>query len=374
MKIALLIRALERGGAERQLVNLAEGLAGKGHEVHVLSFYADGALLPDLRDAGVPVRVVGKRGRGDMTGFFARLVGALRDIAPEVLYTSMPAANIAGCLAGRLAGRPAVVWRVAASEMDLGRYHWFSGLSYRVEALCASMPALVIANSHAGREAVLKQGYAPDKVKVVWNGICTDWYRPDAELGAGRKRQWGLDAGKWTIGQVARSDPKKGYEDFIDAATMLCDRRDDVQFLGVGVGSDGYGRRLRERAERQGIGERITWRGLEKDMLAAYNAMDINTLSSRFGEGCPNAVAEAMACGVPCVVTDVGDSARIVARPQQVVSPESPEALAEAWARLLDRLDADRASVARESRERVVESLSVERYIDETESLLVGVR
>lgn len=374
MKVVLLIRALERGGAERQLVTLAEGLSNRGHEVYVLSFYANGELLPDLERAGVPVRTLNKKGRWDMAGFFLRLVRLIRRIGPDVLYSSMPAANIVAVLAGRLAGDPALVWRVASSEMDLSRYHWFSGLSYRIEALCASRPAAVVANSYAGRDAVVQRGFAAESVKVVSNGIRTNVFAPAANVGATLRRRWELDDSKWTIGQVARSDPKKGYEDFLDAAALLCGQRSDVQFLCVGVDSGDYARGLKDRAQRIGVADRVTWRGMEEDMFPVYNAMDINTLASRFGEGCPNAVGEAMACGVPCVVTDVGDSAMMVGETGAVVSPASPQALAQAWARLLASLETDKTATSKAVRERIRREYSVDRYIDETEALLLGIQ
>lgn len=372
MRIALLIRALVRGGAERQLVTLAEGLSKKGHEVFVLSFYADGELLPELQRSGAQVRTANKRGRWDMAGFLVRLLRELRDIRPQVLYSSMPAANIVGCLAGRLAGRPRIVWRAASSEMDLARYDRFSALSYRIEAACSSMAGVIVANSVAGRKAAVERGFAPGKVKVVRNGVRTDVFQPDKGAGAALRRQWGIDDGSWVIGQVARSDPKKGYEDFLDAAALLCERRSDVRFLCVGIEPGDYAHVLGERAAGNGIASRVTWRGMEEDMGAVYNAMDINTLASRFGEGCPNAVGEAMACGVPCVVTDVGDSGIVVGRTGEVVPPASPPDLVEGWMRQLEKLEADRSAVKEAARARIIEEFSVERYVEETEAILLG--
>lgn len=374
MRIALLIRALDRGGAERQLVMLADGLARRGHDVHVLSFYGGGELVAELGDTDASCRAVTKRGRWDMAGFLVRLVRELRRIGPEVIYSSMPAANIMSALIRPLTRKPAVVWRLASSEMDLSEYHWFSALSYRVEAMLASVPELIVANSSAGRAAALGRGYPEEKVSVVVNGIHTGVFAPRRESGDALKRAWGLDEGKWTVGQVARSDPKKGYEDFLAAAKILCDQRDDVQFVCVGVDSGDYTLRLKDEAERKGISDRMLWRGVEDDMGPVYNALDINTLASRFGEGFPNAVGEAMACGVPCVVTDVGDSAVIVGDCGEVVAPQSPEQLAQGWTRLLDRLQTGREALSDRARKRIVEDFSVDRYIDETEKLLRGLR
>lgn len=372
MRIALLIRALDRGGAERQLVTLADGLASRGHDVHVLTFHDDGALVPELRRAGVAVRFVKKLGRWDMVGFPARLVRELRSIAPDVVYSSMPAANVASVLTRSLVHGPAVVWRLASSEMDLSKYHWFSALSYKIEAMLASRPDLIVANAISGREAAVRRGYPADLVKVIANGIQTGPFAPREQSGKAIRRAWGLDEGKWTIGQVARSDPKKGYEDFVSAAKFLRGIRTDVQFMCIGVDSGEYALRLKKQAQQAGLSDCVTWRGMEEDMGPVYNAMDINTLSSRFGEGFPNAVGEAMACGVPCVVTDVGDSGIIVGDTGETVPPGSPEQLARGWARLIDRLDTDRDQLKRRARQRIVDHFSVERYVDETEQLLLG--
>lgn len=374
MRVALLIRALDRGGAERQLVMLAGGLVRRGHDVHVLSFYGGGKLTAELKDTGANFRAVTKHGRWDMAGFFVRLVRELRRIEPEVVYSSMPAANIMGALIRPLTRKPDVVWRLASSEMDLSEYHWFPALSYRVEAMLASIPELIVANSSAGRAAALGRGYPAEKVNVVVNGIQTGVFEPRRDSGHALKRAWGLDEGKWTVGQVARSDPKKGYEEFLAAAKILCEQRADVQFVCVGVDSGDYTLRLKDEAERKGIADRVIWRGIEDDMVPVYNAMDINTLASRFGEGFPNAVGEAMACGVPCVVTDVGDSAVIVGDCGGVVAPGSPEQLAQGWMRLLSRLETGREGLNDKARKRIVENFSVDRYIDETEKLLRGLR
>lgn len=372
MRIALLIRALDRGGAERQLVTLADGLSAKGHDVHVLTFHDNGALVPELQATGAVVRPVKKQGRWDVAGFLVRLVRELRSIAPDVVYSSMPAANVASALTRSLVRGPAVVWRLASSEMDLAEYHWFSALSYKVEAMLASTPELIVANAISGREAAVRRGYPADHVKVIANGIQTGLFVPREQSGKAVRHAWGLDESKWTIGQVARSDPKKGYEDFLSAAKILRGIRTDVQFLCIGVDSGEYALRLKERAKQAGISGCVTWRGIEAEMGPVYNAMDINTLSSRFGEGFPNAVGEAMSCSVPCVVTDVGDSGIIVGDTGETVPPGSPEQLARGWTRVIDRLEADQGDLKRMTRQRIVDHFSVERYIDETEQLLLG--
>lgn len=349
-------------------------MSERSHDVHVLSFYGNGELLEELKETGARFWTAEKRGRWNMAGFLVRLVRELRRIRPDVVYSSMPAANIASTLVYPLVGKPDTVWRLAASEMDLSRYHWFSALSYKVEAMLASRPGAIVANSFAGREAAVRRGFPAGNLNVIVNGIRTDIFASREQLGEALKRSWGLDERKWIVGQVARSDPKKGYEDFLSAAKMLCERRADVQFVCIGVDPGEYAARLKETARQMGIADRVIWRGIEDDMVSVYNVLDINTLSSRFGEGVPNSIGEAMACGVPCVVTDVGDSGKIVGETGEVVAPGSPEQLVQGWTRLLSRLESNRVEIGRKARERIVENFSVDSYIDKTEELLLSFR
>jgi glycosyltransferase involved in cell wall biosynthesis len=122
-------------------------------------------------------------------------------------------------------------------------------------------------------------------------------------------------------------------------------------------------------AHALGIADRVVWAGARPDMPAVYNALDLLVSSSAFGEGTPNVVAEAMACGIPCVVTDVGDSAAVVGDPQCIVPPGDAPALARAMLQRLD--DLDRGAVAREAlRQRIVTRFSMEALIDRTEAAL----
>lgn len=340
----------------------------------VLTFYGNGPLLPDLEAAGVSCWAARKRGRWDFFRFCVRMIGELRRLRPAIIYSSMPAANIlAACL--RIAvGRPVVVWRLAASTMELSRYDWFTSLSYRIEAALSGVPAAIVANSDAARDSAIVRGMDPARLFVVDNGIDTDAFSTESGSAGGLRKRWGLESYKWVIGQVARIDPKKDYATFIEAAALMCDRRGDVGFVCVGATPGAAFARLRELADERGLGCRIAWEPMQSNMPAVYSAMDINTLSSAFGEGFPNAVGEAMACGTPCVVTDVGDSARIVGDAGEVIPPGSPAPLADAWERLIERLEREGRGPGRAARDRVVRNFGLAACIDATEALLRSVR
>ena len=110
------------------------------------------------------------------------------------------------------------------------------------------------------------------------------------------------------IGRIARLAPDKGYPIFLEAAALLSKERKDVRFVIAGAGPESYRRQLQLLSQELGLAERLIWAGARPDMPAVYNALDI-LCSSSDSEGFGLTVAEAMACGVPCVATDVGDSA-----------------------------------------------------------------
>lgn len=373
MRIAIVIRSLAAGGAERQLVVLANGLVEKGHEVHVISFYDGGPFLTALDVPGISLTTIRKSGRWDIAGAARRLTRVLNKAAVDVVYSSMPAANLMCVLAVVFGARQPLVWRLAASDMDLTEYDWFSAASYRIEAICSKVPKMIVVNSQAGKEYAAARSYPGAKLRVVLNGIDTTIFAPDPEAGTRLLQRWGLDSRKWHIGMVARADPKKGHGDFLEAVRLFCQDRSDVEFICIGLDSSDYARELYDNACNLGIADKITWRSFEKDIKAAYDALDINTLASRFGEGFPNSIGEAMACGVPCVVTDSGDSAAIVGDVGEVVPRGNPEALMRGWTRLLQRLEGEGPLLKRQARCRIVEKFNVDIYVARTEELLLEV-
>jgi glycosyltransferase involved in cell wall biosynthesis len=144
-------------------------------------------------------------------------------------------------------------------------------------------------------------------------------------------------------------------------------KRKDTRFVCVGGGPAQYQTRLQTLAKNLGLGERLLWLGPREDMPAVYNALDIAVSSSSYGEGLSNAIGEAMACGVPCAVTDIGDSAWIVGGTGEVVPVKDPVALRNAIERLLDQKSHTPAQI----RLRIVEQLSVERLVVNTERALL---
>lgn len=336
MKIQFLTRSLGYGGAERQLVELAKGLRERGHDVLITTFYPGGPLEKDLRAAGAPIECIRKRGRWDTVGFLLRLLGQVRREQPDVLHGYLPFPNLLVTLCKPFLPRTRIVWGIRASRMDMSHYDRWTKIVFWAECLLARFADLVIVNSHSGKEHYRRHGVPAGKMTVVPNGIDTERFRPDPAARARLRQHWGVRDGEKLIGLVGRLDPMKDHPVFLNAAALLTKEREDIRFVCVGDGPEEYRSRLHALARDLGLERVMIWENGRDDMPAVYNALDIATSSSKFGEGFSNVIGEAMACGVPCVVTDVGDSARIVGGLGIVVNHSDPEDLKNGWLRCFE--------------------------------------
>ena len=336
----------------------------------VLVFYPNGSLVKRL-SADVKVRCLEKRGRWDLTGFLGSLFRVLDEEQPDVLYGFLPVANLMACLTRLRGPKLKLAWGVRASDVDLARYDWLSGLTYWLERRFSRCPNLIVANSKSGRRYAVSHGFPDnDHFIVIPNGIDVDHFRPDARLRGALRAEWGVMTHETLVGIVARLDPMKDYPNFLEAAANLARRERGLRFVSVGGGPENYEAVLQEQARALGLNERMIWAGPRADLPAVYNALDLLVSSSAFGEGFSNVLGEAMACGVPCVATDVGDAREILGDGDTVVQPCNPEALVTGILALLDRLRLEGASLGAQARRRVAENFSVEMLVERTKVAL----
>jgi len=369
-RIIILVRRLDQGGAQRQLIALALGLKASGRDVHVVLFYPGGAFEAELGSHGVPIYVPGKHGRWDTIGFFIRLANCLRRLQPDVVYSFMNVPNIlAATLKPFLAGAR-IVWGVRASNMDLSRYDRLSRVAYGLERRLARFADCIIANSDAGKRHAVENGFPEGKMVVIPNGIDTKYFRFDSEGRQQTRSAWGVEESEILVGLVARLDPMKDHPTFLEAASRIARERRNVRFVCVGDGSADYVGVIKQQAVALGLTDQLIWAGARDNMPSIYSALDIAASTSAFGEGFSNTIAEAMACGVPCVVTDVGDSALIVGKTGCVVAPGDGSALAVAIQHLYELPREERRALGGACRARVVAEFGMDRLVQRTEHAL----
>ncbi|MCV6795255.1 glycosyltransferase [Achromobacter ruhlandii] len=323
------ITGLGQGGAESVLWRLAT-FPGQEVEHIVVSLTDDGIYGERLRAAGVTVHALGMpRGRITLGGFMAlrRLIAGAR---PDAVQTWMYHADLIGGLAARLAGVRAVAWGIRNSGAHLERSSRSARMVLRACALLSGvLPGAIVCAAQDAAERHAAKGYRRDRMVVISNGYDLSRYAPDAAARARVRAQWGLDGDVPVIGCVARWDPLKDHANLLRAvAALVRDGRDaGLRCVLVGRGMTIDNPELMALVDKLGLRERLVLAGPSDDVPAVMNGLDLHVLSS-CAEGFPNVVAEAMACGVYCVVTDVGDAAYIVGDTGVVVPPEQPEALA----------------------------------------------
>lgn len=366
MKILFLISSLDVGGAERQLALLACGLRQHGHDVTVVTFYDRGALRDEISAHDVRVLCLDKTGRWDVVGFTWRLMQTVRRVHPDILHGYMPVANVFALLSGKTVAPVTIVFGVRTSNMNLDRYDTVTRWSYRIERYLARWANLIIANSNAGA-TIYRALRSKPSVGVIPNGVDTGRFCVMPSTVSNLRQELTINQNDRVVGLVARLDPMKDIKTFLNAAAILVRDKPNLQFLIVGDGPAVYKQQLFDHAASLGLTNRVAWRTHQNDMTAIYNLCDVTALSSAFGEGFPNVVAEAMACGVRCVVTDVGDAASIVGETGLVVPPRQPEAMAAAIHKLLD--SAVTANLP-DPRARVLAEYNVDAMVERTEAAL----
>jgi len=363
-----LITGLHVGGAEQVLVRLL-GQSDRRRFLHtVVSVTEPGPVAERLRTVGVKVCTLGMRpGTPSLRGL-VRLVKILRRLRPDLLQCWMYHANLLGLLAGKLARVPHIVWTIRSSNENLAAYRWLTRWTVRLCVWLSRFPDCSVFASEAGSKLHQSWGFAPSKTVVISNGADLDIFRPDGAARHSVRQELGLSDDTILIGLIARFHPMKDHQTFFKAVSSARLREHGVHFLLAGEGITPANLELARVVKQSSLEGCVHVLGCREDIPRLTAALDIACLSS-WSESFPNVVGEAMACGVPCVVTDVGDSARIVGDTGRVVPPRSPQALAAALSEMIAMGPAGRQVLGKKARQRVAQEFSLAKMVQTYESL-----
>ncbi|MEO7042468.1 MAG: glycosyltransferase [Gemmatimonadaceae bacterium] len=346
------ITGLEIGGSERMLQKLIS-VDRSDISHHVVQLRSGGEVADELRDSGVDVTdgslTVSAAGLRRLA-LMARLTAKLR---PDVIQTWLYHADVVGALLGGALRRP-VVWNIRGSDHP--------GMRRPVVRACVALsrfPEVVIANSEAGRDAHLEIGYRARSWRIIPNGFDTTVFAPSDAARSSLRRELGVPPSARLIGMVARSDPLKNHALFIAAMRKVLEAAPSAYALLVGDGMTGANPMLHAIQADELLRNRIFFLGPRRDVAQVTAALDVACLTST-SEGFPNVIGEAMACGVECVVTDVGGASTIVGDAGIVVQSGDVEAFANGVLLALGRNGSERRVVADRARERIVDRYSLQ--------------
>jgi glycosyltransferase involved in cell wall biosynthesis len=354
-----IIVGLEKGGAEMMLRRLVEAhmQSATGLRHVVVSLTDVGFHGAALRAQGAEVHALGLRGPVGLLLRVFRLAALLRRLKPGIVQTWMVHSDLLGGLAARLVGVPHVIWGVRTTD-----YSVESRSTRAVRWVCArlssTVPSKIVCAAQASLMASAQAGYDTRKLMVIPNGFDVAALRAHAGAGVGIRQQSGLQQGHVVVGCLGRYNPAKDHANFVSAAALLAARHPACRFLMVGRDLTSANATLMAQIQATGFADRFVLLGERSDPAACLDAMDVFVLSS-CTEGFPNVLGEAMATGVPCVSTDVGDAAFLLGDAGPVVPARDSAALAQAVSHLLDMPEPDRQALGSKGRLRVENEFSM---------------
>jgi glycosyltransferase involved in cell wall biosynthesis len=354
IRVCHIITGTDTGGAEMMLSKLTGQHDRRKFEVEVISLLPIGAIGEKIAAQGITVRTAGMTRSIPSLSALQTVKAQIRAFRPHVVQTWMYHADLIGGLAAKQAGVRSIVWNIRNSTLDRQST---KRSTLAVVRLCARLsrriPQKVVCCSQVAQALHQSIGYDKKRIQIIPNGFDLSQFRPDVNARVSVRAELGLAPDTPIIGLAARYHPQKDHATFVHAAKVLHRDEPDVHYVLCGKDIDAQNAELTGFIREAGLEANFHLLGRRSDMPRLTAAFDIAASSSSFGEAFPNVLGEAMACGVPCSATNVGDSGYIIGETGLCVPPDQPAALAEAWCILLNEAPAKKQERSDAARRRV---------------------
>ncbi|HXY53914.1 MAG TPA: glycosyltransferase [Nitrospirota bacterium] len=335
----------------------------------VISMTDKGTLGGKMKALGVPVYTLDMKRSIPSLAAMLRLSRVIRTIQPDVIQGWMYHGNLLSLIASKLTNRRvSVMWNIRQSLYSLSYEKRLTRLIIKCGALMSGQVTRILYNSATSSKHHKAFGYRDDKSIVIPNGFDINSFAPSAEGSRTIRASLGVSADTLLICLIGRYHPMKDHSTFLKAASLLLAKNIEAQFVLAGKGIYAHNVPLQAEIEKLGITKRTHLLGERSDIPQLMAAVDI-AVSSSYNEGFPNVVGEAMSCAIPCVVTDVGDSAMIVGDSGIVVPPRDPKALSDALYDLASMGSEQRRYLGQKARNRICENFSLESVVKRYEAL-----
>ena len=373
IKLTFIITGLVPDGAERMLLKLIESIDRGRFSPRVISLTTNKIEIKhQLELLHVQVHRLDFRNLIKLPVEFIKLLIILMKEKPDIVHTWMYHADLIGGLAARMVGVRFLIWGIRHDNLSINHNKKFIIIIAKFCSIISSfLPSAILSCSARAKENHENFGYCSKKMYVIPNGFNLDLFQPSSnarkeifsELRCGHENR--------LVGLVGRYDILKNHVGFIQAASMIAKGVPNVKFLLVGAGIDEANERLKLLIQDMGVKEHFYLLGERKDIHRVIASLDV-LVSSSLGEGFPNVLGEAMACEVPCVVTNVGDSAEIVGDTGFVVNSGDMKALANGVIQLLSD-EGLRSKLGNQARVRVREMYEISNVTTRYENFYVDI-
>ena len=372
MKLLYVTTGLDSGGAQMMLYNLLSRMDRDRFDPAVISLMGQDALGDRIKALGIPVYTIGMKPGIPTPGAVWRLIRLIHQLKPDLIQGWMYHGNLAAQLASSIftSHRFPVVWSIHYSIDALASDKKMTVALVKFGAYISKSPKQVLFVSQVSKSQHEALGYARENSHVIPNGFDTSRFLPSSvDDRTVLRSELGLPEDCLLIGLAGRYHPMKDHANFVRAAALLLETNPQVRFLMMGQAVTQDNPTLSNLLQELGIHDRVLLLGERQDMPRLLASLDVFTSASAYGEAFPMVVGEAMACEVPCVVTDVGDSSWMVGNTGRVVPPRSPQVLAEAWNELIALGKESRNCLGKAARSRIITEFSLNSIVAQYESL-----
>jgi glycosyltransferase involved in cell wall biosynthesis len=374
MKIVHIIIGLNIGGAELMLKRVIESHSEYSDIQHtVISLTNHGPVGRQLVDSGFSVYSLGISSFLNIPSRFIKLRKLLIQLQPDIVQTWMYHADLLGSLAAWSSGFSRILWNVRSTDILKGG----SKATIVIRKICAwlsgFLPLAIVCAANASRIEHEAVGYTSGKMLVIPNGFELNKSATSGNTHTSIRDEFGIDKTCKVILSVGRYSEVKDHKNFIKAAGLISMLLEDVKFLLVGRDLTEDNKEIVSMIKFSGITDSVFLLGEREDISKCMRESDVFCMHSKT-EGFPNVLGEAMATGLPCVATDVGDAAYLLGNPEWVVPPSSPEVMAEKLYQLLSLSTHERKDLGLSLTLRIKKKFTMkqtsQRYLDLYKSVL----
>jgi len=373
MQILHIITGLGKGGAETLLCNLCQFDSDYKHTIISLSDLEGSESIINKPNVSL-YSLNFLEGKIKLFGLF-KLFKLIKKIKPDVVQTWMIHADLVGGIVARFAGIKNVFWGVHHTILIPGKVKASTIFILKINAFLSNIiPKKIIYCAEKSRESQESIGFNKSKGIVIQNGYDIKNFFHSYSLRSDFRNELNIPKNSFVLGHVGSNDPLKDQNTLIEALALIDHKQFNFIAILVGKNLDNDNNDLVSMIKEKGLSERIHLKGIRSDISAIMNGIDLFMLSS-VSEAFPSVLNESMACGTPCVTTDVGDAAIIVGNTGWIVRPKDPIALANAITHAMKENQSNNEIWLKRKdncRKRIVENFSLEKMVKKYKQVWLG--
>jgi glycosyltransferase involved in cell wall biosynthesis len=366
-KVIHVITSLSTGGAEITLYRLIT--SSRKQKIIVICLTGNEVVGERIARYGCDVVYLNMpHGKVTLNGMVI-LINTIRNFKPDIVFGWMYHGNLAAVLGMKLGSRNSkLFWNIRQSLDTYKQEKVMTRYVILANKYFSNLPDAIVYNSRTALKHHVQFGFSSKRNFIIPNGVDTNVFKQKIHLKKSIREKYGIDSTLKVIGLVARYHPVKGHEYFFHSARILSKWRDDVCFVLAGRNVSWDNKKLLSLIVKLGIKEKVYLLGEISNIVDLNNIFDLAT-STSLVEGFSNTTVEAMACGIPCIVTDVGDSSEIVGKYGRAVPSKDSYAFADACNELLSLDKRELKFLGDASRERVVKNYGIQEFVCRYEEL-----